>query len=169
MTSLHASSSRRPNHPIPSSDTKQRSQNIKFRQQQRQRSHTVSNSSPIISANHAMTTQDWASHFWITLVDEEGESERILHEMIALSWRSLNARLTDLFFGSPLVPAIQPSLPIRRPGKENGQFHLALSSCHALPTESGTSCGVTSISSLTITIPSRTRRLGTSPMDSLFP
>lgn len=44
----------------------------------KQRASATSHNPPSRSSlKRAMTTQDWASHFWITLVEEEGESKLI--------------------------------------------------------------------------------------------
>lgn len=113
---------------------------------------------PRTSTNHAMTAKDWASHFWITLVDEDGESEQSPAPLACISQIADQRSIVYLLMHS------QPSMRTRKPERENGPSLQGPSSSPGLPKENGTNCGAMNMTYPITIIQSGARRHGTSPM-----
>lgn len=85
-----------------------------------------------------MTSKDWASHFWITLVDEEGESEqahcKTLNEHSMTD--SHSCALRTAFYANPQTGERKWAIPpgsLVLPRSADGEWYELWSDEHNLP------------------------------------
>lgn len=90
------------------------------------------------SSKSAMTTQDWASHFWITLVDEEGESKSVadMSELKKASYLNSGLISFSAFYANPQTGERKWMIPpgsLVLPRSAEGEWYELWSDEHNLP------------------------------------